>query len=160
MDTKEQLRHIIRKELMSVLEEQSKNWWHTPADTNGPHLDPHQVHEQGEKKKRPRVGKKKSGRFTSAGSVPNKIGRKLTPSQISNREQIGKKMLNALRRGGPAASNFRDKLNAQLDARDKPTDRMHQYSMIWANASSIAARGGTAADWNVSDKKKKSKEEQ
>jgi len=154
MDT---LRQIIQEELTKVLEEQALNWWHKPAEAElDSHIYPHQVHEEKEKKKRARIGKSdRTGTWTSAGTVPYEQGRKMSDEQIKNRKEIGKKMLNVLRRGGKVGNEYRKKLIAQLEDREKPTDRQHQYSMIWANASSIALKGGTAAGWSPSKKDKK-----
>lgn len=132
MDAKEKLRQIIKEEIQSVLAEQETS-----------------------KKRRAGIGKGKGGRFTSAGTIPNIQNRKLTPAKIKNREEIGKKMLNTFRRGGAAGKDLRDKIQGQLDNKGLPTSRKHQYSQIWANASSMAANGATASD--VGGKKGKSK---
>lgn len=154
MDT---LRQIIQEELTKVLEEQALNWWHKPAEAElDSHIYPHQVHEEKEKKKRARIGKSdRTGTWTSAGTVPHEQGRKMSDEQIKNRKEIGKKMLNVLRRGGKVGNDYRKKLIAQLAARKKPTGRQYQYSMIWANASSVALNGGTAASWTPDKKKDK-----
>jgi hypothetical protein len=135
MDT---LRQIIQEELNKVL------------------------YEEREKRKRARIGKSdKTGTWTSAGTVPYEKGRKMSDEQIKNRKEIGKKLLNLLRRGGAVGKSFRDKINSQLDKRGKPTNRMHQYSMVWANASDIALKGGTSSDISASGRsKKKSKPSQ
>lgn len=116
-----------------------------------------------ERKPRPgigkRISKKKGGaRFTSAGTIPTIRGRKLNTQKVSNREEIGKKMLNAFRRGSGVGSELRDKINTQLDSKGLPTDRKHQYSQIWANASDMAAKGATAKDFPRKKKLKKKNE--
>ena len=145
---KNTIREIVRKEL----EEQAKNWWMKPAEAEiDGHVYPSEVHEEeviDERERRPSVGKKntkRGARFTSAGTIPKTQGRKLNPQQISNREAIGKKMLNTFRRG--TGGGFRDQINTQLDDKGLPTDRKHQYSQIWANASAMAARGASAKDF-------------
>lgn len=160
MDT---LRQIIREELSQVLKEQALNWWHKPAEAElDAHIYPHQVHEEKEKRKRARIGKSdRTGTWTSAGTVPYEQGREMSDEQIKNRKEIGKKMLNVLRRGGKVGNEFRKKLIAQLVKRKKPTNRQYQYSMVWANASSVALNGGTAASWTpYKEDKKKDQESQ
>ena len=154
------IRQIIKEELENILKEQMH--WHRPAEEeHSAYLNPSAVHEAGEKKKRPGIGKKKNKTggegFTSAGTIPPTQGRKLTDTQINNRKEIGKKMLNTLRRGGEAGRKFRERITGQLDNKGLPTDRMHQYSQIWANASAMAANGATASDFSKKSKKKKSK---
>jgi hypothetical protein len=138
MNPKEQLRHIIREELTEILAE---------AKTRAP---------------RKGIGKNKKGKYTSAGTVPYIQGRKLSAQQVQNRKAIGQKMLNALRRGGPSSAAFKARLVSQLKDRGLAADSSKDaskdklvYSMIWANASDIAAKGGTSADWNVGKPKKK-----
>lgn len=152
MDSKDKLRQMIHEELEKFLEEQARDWWKKPAEAESAEgfLKPSDVHE--ESKKRPSVGKSSKGKYVSAGTIGGKGGKKLKDAQTQNREAIGAKMLNTFRRGGEAGKQFREKINKQLKNKDKPTDRLHQYSQIWANASMIAANGGTAASVNV-DKK-------
>ncbi len=161
MDAKSKLRQIIREELRHVLKEQARNWWQKPAEAEvDAHLEPSNVHEAKEPRPpRPGVGKKKSkkggARFTSAGTIPPKKGRVLSDTQIKTREEIGKKMLNTFRRGGPEGKKFRDSLNKSLEADKLPTDRKHQMSKIWARASGMAATGATASDFSKKTAKKK-----
>lgn len=152
MDSKDRLREIIREELKAVLEEQARNWWQKPAEAEvDGHLEPSNVHEAKKRKPRAGVGKKKSGEgYTSAGTVAPERGRKMTRQQIKNRKEIGQKMLNAYRRGGEQGKNLRKSLVSALKSNKPepyPTDKLHQYSKIWARASAIALKGGTAADW-------------
>lgn len=136
------LRRIIREELKAVLKERVQN----------------NVYEAKERQPRPGVGKAKSkkggARFTSAGTIPPEKGRTLSRTQIQNREEIGKKMLNMFRRGGVEAKNFRNKIQGQLDSKGLPSDKKHQYSQIWATASGMAAKGATAADFPRKPKQK------
>jgi hypothetical protein len=156
----EEFKNIIREVVRKELGEQAKNWWKKPAEAEvDGHKYPSQVHEEDviqERERRPSVGKKntkRGARFTSAGTIPQIQGRKLDQQKVSNREAIGKKMLNTFRRG--TGSGFRDQINTQLDDKGLPTDRKHQYSQIWANASAMAARGATAKDFPKKKKVKK-----
>ena len=155
MNAKDTIRQMIREELQSILSEQARNWWQKPAEAEiDAHIFPADVHEATEKKKRPGVGKKNTGTYSSAGTIPPTQGRKLTPAQISNREKIGKKMLNTFRRGGEVGNKMRKRIINQLQDKDLPTDRKHQLSQIWANASGMAANGATPADVNKPKSKK------
>lgn len=165
MDAKNTLRQIIREELRAVLKEQARNWWQKPAEAEvDAHLEPSNIHEAKKPKApRPSVGKTKSkkggARFTSAGTIIPIKGGELSKTQVKNREEIGKKMLNVHRRGGIEGKNFRNKIIGQLDAKGLPLSKKHQYSQIWANASAMSAKGATAADFPRKPKSKAAKKQ-
>lgn len=117
------------------------------------------------KKGTPKAGR---GTFTSAGTIPYKMvnGKKVPASyakksmsggQVSAREKIGTKMLNAVNRSNkdPKAARFRTGLERTLQKQGLPADKPHLYSKIWSAATAIAKRGGT--DWNISKKAKAAK---
>ena len=129
--TKSELRQLIREELQSILSEQAKNWWHTPAEAEeDAHLKPIDVHEElceGEG-------------CLDEKSVPQpynrKSSRKMSKSQVDLRKKIGKSMMS----NEKTTSKFRKNYG----------DEWKDY--IWAAASSAAFRqSGSAKSY---DKKK------
>lgn len=162
MKAKDMIRQLIREELQSVLQEQSKNWWHAPAAAEeDAHLKPSEVHEQGNTGEKPRVrkgqrvAKGRGARYVSAGTIPKEYNppRGLDQTKVNNRKEIGDKMLNAHARKSPSAAKFRQRIKDNLKRKGKPTDLMHQYSQIWAWASGMAANGSTSADWSLDNNK-------
>lgn len=155
MDANDTLRQIIREEFHKAIKEQTLNWWHKPAEAEtDAHLRPAEVHEKKEPgKPRPAIGKGKSGKYTSAGTIPNVVGRKMKSSQVREREKEGAKMLNTFRRGGAEGAKFRDTINNQLKSKGLPTTRKHQYSQIWALASAVALKGKGQSKGGTKSKK-------
>jgi hypothetical protein len=100
------------------------------------------------------------GAFTSAGTIhpslkgpPKKyaVG-SMTTGQVTAREKIGTKMLNAVNRSNkdPKARRYRKDLENRLGKMGLPANKPHVYSRIWADATSIAKRGGT--NWSIAKK--------
>lgn len=92
--------------------------------------------------KRAAVGKNKQGKFTSAGTVPPQKDRKMSGSEISAREKLGKKLLNLWRRGGEKGNRFRESVKKYADDHGLSIegDRKTAYSIIWAIASGRAMK--------------------
>lgn len=97
-----------------------------------------------ERAKRAGVGKGKDGKYTSAGTVPQEKGRKMSASQITDRKEIGKKLLNLWRRGGKKGDQFRQSVKRYAEKNDISItgDRKKVYSIIWAIASGKALKSG------------------
>lgn len=93
--------------------------------------------------KRAAVGKNKQGKFTSAGSVPPQKKRKMSDSEVSAREALGKKLLNLWRRGGEKGNRFREQVKQYAKKHDISIegDRKKTYSIIWAIASGRVMKG-------------------
>lgn len=88
--------------------------------------------------------------YTSRGTVPNNRGRKMTGPEIAKRKEIGKKIINTLRRGtegGSAKNNSPGtKLKRALQRHAKkhgwnPNDLKTIYSFAWAMATDYALTG-------------------
>lgn len=81
--------------------------------------------------------------YKSAGTVPQDRGRTMTPDQIRKRESLGKKMLNAMRRGGDKnAEILRRNIKAYAkDQLGRAPSRDEQNSFVWAMASDWALKG-------------------
>lgn len=91
------------------------------------------------------VGSKKTDtgwdRYTSAGSVSTKRGRRIGTKGASARDVVGKQLMNIWRRGDACGKQMRQTLVDQLAAKGEPTDRQHQQSKIWAIATDAVANG-------------------
>jgi hypothetical protein len=107
-----------------------------------------------ERKKRAPYGKKyrtpdaKTASYYSAGSVPDKHGRKLGPGGAAKREEIGKKILNAMRRGknDPQARKLQRNIKGRaIKKLGKNPSQEEILSFVWALASDMVAKG--KSDW-------------
>lgn len=77
-------------------------------------------------------------KYTSSGTVPRVHKRKMTPAQIQKREQIGKKILSTLKRGGKNG-RLRKKFEMWAKENDHPIDSEDTLnSYAWAMASDFA----------------------
>lgn len=97
------------------------------------------------KKKGQKRRKDGTTKYYSAGSVPNKQGREMTPDQIEARKRIGQRMINAYTRGSnhkPSAA-FRTKIKnrAKKFFDTQNPSQKQAYSVIWATASDMALKG-------------------
>lgn len=84
-------------------------------------------------------------KYTSAGTVPRIIGRKMTPAQIAKREDLGEKIFSVLR-GSSGGKKEQNKLKnafirwAASHDRDA-NDEQVMNSFVWAMASDWAIKG-------------------
>lgn len=167
--TRAQLESIIEEELKSVLTEMIS------------------LGEIAVKKGKPRagVGKTFKGKpnpigpnktqFSSAGTVNNLQGRKIGPKgspKYKDREEVGKKILNAIRRGGPAGRRLEAGLKTQMAKHGGPiagsrgmlnrkwTKKDLLYSYAWALASDYIAKGGSPDKFKITKKGKLSSGEE
>ena len=113
---KEELRQMIREELKAALQEQSKNWWHKPAEAESkPHIQPDQMHEK---------------------SVPQpydrKGARKMSKSQIELRKKIGDSMMGDEKK----VSEFRKKYG----------DDWESYLWAAASSAAFRQKGSSKSD--------------
>lgn len=162
-----QLEQIIAEEIESILTELSE------------------IEEIAVKKRKPQAGagkrftskadpvgpnKKTGTEFRSAGTVPNIKNRKIGPkgsTGYNDRKIVGQKILNAIRRGGPAGRRLEALLKNAMNKKGNPvagsrgllkrkwTQRDLLYSYVWALASDYIAKGGTASKFKISNIKPK-----
>lgn len=188
--TKEQLKQIIREEILRVMEEEFGQGYGistspeeeleekkasptaAPATSTAPTQTP-----PSKKRIRPGYGKQfisktepKAGeKYSSAGTVNvirnRKFGKKGS-QQWKDRETVGKKMLNAMRRGAKkgkpdtAAATFRQgilkrmkkyggPIPGQRGFKQKWTARDLEYSYVWAAATDYILKGGSASGFTI-----------
>jgi len=80
--------------------------------------------------------------FTSAGSVPRKHGRKMSPAQISKRDTLGRKILAALDKGKNTSNPLRKAFKKWASKNDHPIGaEKTMKSYAWAMASDWAIKG-------------------
>lgn len=109
------------------------------------------------KKKQNPAGPNKQS-YDSAGTVPTIRNRKMTKSQISKREQIGKKIVNAMRRGKKDSNKVYQSLlrHAEKHGYENPSQKQ-LLSFAWAMASDYAIKGRDFSTGKGKTAKKKSK---
>lgn len=80
-------------------------------------------------------------KYTSAGTVPRVHGRTMTPAQVAAREQLGVKILRAVK-GGGKNNRLRRAFIRWAQKNDKPiTSQKIMNSYAWAMASDWAIKG-------------------
>lgn len=80
-------------------------------------------------------------KYTSAGTVPRTHKRKMTPAQVAKREQLGQKILSAIKTGGDK-NPLRQAFKRWAEKNDHPInseEKMNSYA--WAMASDWAIKG-------------------
>ncbi len=175
----EQLRQMIKEEILSALKDRqpiSQPENNIVAESwNGIKS---KILAERAKRVRPGIGKKfknkSSGKeggstYTSAGTIGSPQGTSFSTAgkrepkkgpKYQEREKIGNHFLNKLRRGGPEGDAFRQRIKDRLEDADIPTDIDHQYSRIWADASVIAATGGTLSSVKAKEKEARAKKKE
>ena len=83
-------------------------------------------------------------KYTSAGTVPRRQGRKMTPAQVQDRKTLGREILRAVKWGNAETNPVKKGFYRWAKKNDRPissdTDPL-LYSYVWAMASDYAIKG-------------------
>jgi hypothetical protein len=152
---------MTRAELESIIEEElTLELQNTQKKPSKQHLlklvaalDKESVNTQEEVSDVPAIAEE----FTSAGSVMNKNDRKMTPAQVKQRREIGKKILDAIHtpknKRTPAQKSLRKALQASRDSKGPqpgnpyweeatPKDKLNSFAWALASDYVLAGNGG------------------